>query len=116
MKTLEETQYIPRHIARVVQQFATESKRLLQENVMAEYLFGSYATNRQTPASDIDILVLVKTFTPETRKQLSGMASEYSLEHDVYISPIVKDLQVWNANKAHNTLFYQEVMEHGVAL
>jgi uncharacterized protein len=116
MRTLKDVPHIPHRIVRIVQQFAAESKRLLHENVQAEYLFGSYATNRQTPLSDIDIVILVKTLTPEIRKQLSGLASEYSLEHDVYISPILKDLQVWNENKTYNTLFYQEVTEHGVPL
>jgi hypothetical protein len=26
---------------------------------------------------------------------MSGLASDYALEHDVYISPIVKDMDIW---------------------
>ena len=48
--------------------------------------------------------------------KVHDLPDEYSLEHDVYISPILKDIHVWNKNKAHNTLFYQEVVAHGVAL
>lgn len=83
--------FIPGHIASIIQQFAKDAKTLLHENLIAEYLFGSYAKNVYTSLSDIDILFLVKTFTPEIRRQLSGLASEYSLEYDVYISPIIKD-------------------------
>jgi predicted nucleotidyltransferase len=93
-----------------------ESKQILQENVIAEYLFGSYATDTYSPLSDIDILIIVNTFTPEIRRQMSGLASEYSLEYDVYISPIIKDNQVWNKNKEYHTLFYQEVTQHGIRL
>jgi predicted nucleotidyltransferase len=108
--------HIPPHILRIIQQFVKDSKQILQENVIAEYLFGSYATDTYSPLSDIDILIIVNTFTPEIRRQMSGLASEYSLEYDVYISPIIKDYQVWNKNKQYNTLFYQEVTQNGIRL
>ena len=107
---------IPGHIASIIQQFSKDAKTLLHENLIAEYLFGSYAQNAYTPLSDIDMLFLVKTFTPEMRRQLSGLASEYSLEYEVYISPIIKDRQVWNSNQQCNTLFFKEVMQHGILL
>ena len=107
---------IPPEIARIIQRFANESKQLLHDNVIAEYLFGSYATNTYTPLSDIDILILVNTLTPEIRRQMSGLASDYALEYDVYISPIIKDRQVWNQNKRYHSLFYQNVTQHGIPL
>ena len=108
--------HIPPHILKIIHQFARDTKDILQENVIAEYLFGSYAANTYTPVSDIDILIVVNSFTPEIRRQMSGLASEYSLEYDVYISPIIKDYQVWNKNKQYHTLFYQEVTQHGIRL
>jgi len=45
--------------AQVIQQFVSDSRRILKGCLIAEYLFGSYATNTQTPLSDIDILILV---------------------------------------------------------
>jgi predicted nucleotidyltransferase len=108
--------HIPPHILKIIQRFARDTKHILQENVIAEYLFGSYATNTYTPLSDIDILIVVNRFTPEIRREMSGLASEYSLEYDVYISPIIKDYQVWNKNKQYHTLFYQEVTRHGIRL
>jgi predicted nucleotidyltransferase len=108
--------HIPPHISRIIWRFVKDTNRLLQKNVIAKYLFGSYATNTYTPLSDIDILIVVNTFSPEIRRQMSGLASEYSLEYDVYISPIIKDLQVWNKNIQYQTLFYQEVTQHGIQL
>jgi predicted nucleotidyltransferase len=100
----------------IIRQFAQDAKTLLHENLVAGYLFGSYAKETYTSLSDIDILFLVQTFTPETRRALSGLASEYSLEYDVSISPIIKDQQVWEENKRHNTLFYKEVTQYGIPL
>lgn len=107
---------IPAHIAHIIQQFAQEAKILLHDNLLAEYLFGSYAKNTYTSLSDIDILFLVKTRALETRRKLSQLASDYSLEYNVYISPIIKDQQVWKKNQEYNTLFYQEVTQHGIPL
>ena len=108
--------HIPLHISRIIRKFVQDSKQILQENIIAEYLFGSYATNTYTSLSDIDILIIVNTFTPGIRRQISGLASEYSLEYDVYISPIIKDSQVWNKNEYYHTLFYQEVTRNGIQL
>lgn len=108
--------HIPPHISAIIQRFVNDANRILQDNVVAEYLFGSYSTNTYTPLSDIDILIIVNTFTPEIRRQMSGLASEYSLEYDVFISPIIKNFEVWNKNKRFQTLFYQEVTQHGIRL
>lgn len=108
--------HIPPHISRIIKRFVKETKHILKDNVIAEYLFGSFATNTYTSISDIDILIVVNTFSPEIRRRMSGLASEYSLEYDVYISPIIKDYQVWNKNKKYNTLFYQEVTQNGILL
>lgn len=46
--------------SRVIRNFARDIKHLFKEKIIAEYLFGSYATNKQTSLSDIDILIIVK--------------------------------------------------------
>ncbi|MBN1133941.1 MAG: nucleotidyltransferase domain-containing protein [Methanosarcinaceae archaeon] len=109
-------QHIPRHISTIIHQFADDAKLLFPKEIMAEYLFGSYAKNTYTSRSDIDILILVNHFSPDMQRQLSGLASDYSLEYDLYISPIVKDIDVWKKNQSFQTLFYQEVTEYGILL
>ncbi len=104
------------HVAEIIQEFATDAKNLLKDHVIAEYLFGSYATNTQTPLSDIDVLILVNQSTPDLQWQMSGLGSEYSLEYDLCFSPILQDMQVWKKNQQAQTLFYQEVTEHGIRL
>ena len=108
--------HIPPHISQIIRRFVKDANRILQDNVVEEYLFGSYSTNTYTPLSDIDILFIVNTFTPEIRKQISWLASDYSLEYDVFISPIIKDSEVWDKNRRFHTLFYQEVSQNGISL
>lgn len=119
MPTTEPGTTLPRiapHIAQIVRNFARETRRVLKEQVIAEYLFGSYSTNTQTPESDIDILIIVKEYSPELQWQLSGLASDYALAYDVCISPILKDIQVWQKNQHYQTLFYQNILRYGIPL
>lgn len=109
-------EHIHPHIARMIRRFANDARQLLHENVIAEYLFGSYAKHTETPLSDIDILIIVKHITPELQWQMGGLASDYSLQYDRCFSPLLQDLQVWEKNQHYQTLFYQEVMQHGVRL
>ncbi len=119
--------HIPHDISRIIQQFVNDSKRLLSEHIIGEYLFGSYATDKYSPfsdidiliivdISDIDILIIVDKLTPDIRRRMSGLASDYSLEYDICISPVMKDEQVWKRNQQCDTLFYQEVIQNGIPL
>lgn len=103
-------------IGQVIEQFVNETKQLLHENIWEEYLFGSYATNRQTLLSDIDILIIVKHFSPDLQRQVSGLAADYSLKYNLYISPIVQDISAWEKNRYYHTLFYQDVVRQGIRL
>ena len=100
----------------IINQFADASKKILRNNAVKEYLFGSYATETQTPLSDIDILIIVKTLTPAMQSQISGIASEYSLKYDLCISPILTDIETGKKNKKANTLFYKKINQDGIRL
>lgn len=103
-------------LSQIILSFANDSKQLLKDNVLVEYLFGSYAKQTHTPLSDIDILIIVKRTTPELQWQMGGLASEYSLKYQVCLSPILQDIQVWNKHEYYQTLFYQEVTTYGIRL
>ncbi len=103
-------------ISHIIDKFAHESRSALQGNVVGEYLFGSYATKTQTPLSDIDILIIVRSLTPDMQSYLSGLASEYALRYDICFSPILTDTGTWGKNRKFNTLFYQEIIRNGIRL
>jgi len=119
MQTTERTNRlanIDSYLSEIIQKFSRDTKHIFKENVIAEYLFGAYAKNTQTPTSDIDILIIVKHYTPELQWKMSGLASEYSLQYDICISPILQDVKVWNKNQRYHTLLHQEVTENGIRL
>ncbi|WP_423224767.1 nucleotidyltransferase family protein [Candidatus Amarolinea aalborgensis] len=119
MPTTEPIAALPQvapHIAQIIRDFVRETKHAFREQVIAEYLFGSYSTDTQTPESDIDILIIVKEYSPELQWQLSGLASDYALAYGVCISPILKDIEVWQKNQHYQTLFYQNILRYGIPL
>ena len=103
-------------IQKIINDFSEETKQLLKDNLIAEYLFGSASREEYSELSDIDILIIVKRFDYKLRAALSELASDYSLNYDTYISPILKDEKLWEKNKKYNTLFYQEVQQDGIRL
>ena len=103
-------------IQNIVEDFVNDSKKILKEKLVQQYLFGSYAKNKQNQWSDIDILLIVKHFNSQTRQEISALSSDYSLKRDVIISPVIKDIEVWRKNKKYNTLFYNEIKKYGIRL
>jgi len=59
-----------RRISEIVREFANDTISILKDNLIEEYLFGSYAKNEQSEFSDIDILIIVKKYTLEIQWQL----------------------------------------------
>ena len=103
-------------IENIITNFSDETKKILRDNLVAEYLFGSMARNDADEDSDIDILIIVKHFDYQIRKELSRLSSEYSISNGVCISPIIKDVKIWERNEFYQTLFYQEIQRDGVRL
>ncbi|MBN2411620.1 nucleotidyltransferase domain-containing protein [candidate division KSB1 bacterium] len=100
----------------VINDFVTETRSLLKENLVGQYLFGSYSQNKQTTHSDIDILIIVKSYEKHIRRQISALSSSYSLDRGIVISPIIKDVVIWEKNKKYNTQLYKEIIKNGILL
>jgi predicted nucleotidyltransferase len=103
-------------IQKIVNQFYLDAKKILKDNIVEGYLFGSYVRDEQVDLSDIDVLLIVKKLDHQIRSQISALSSDYSLENEITISSVLKDLQVWEKNRKFNTLFYQDVNKSGIPL
>ncbi|MEA1987486.1 MAG: nucleotidyltransferase domain-containing protein [Candidatus Marinimicrobia bacterium] len=102
--------------SKIVREFVVDARKILKDNLVKEYLFGSFARNEDNDISDIDILLIVKNFNIKLRGEISSLSSNYSLEKGVVISPIIKDIPVWEKNKKYNTLFYSEISKNGIEI
>lgn len=101
---------------KIIRNFSAEVRNLMKANLVCQYLFGSTAKGTADSESDVDVLIIVKKLSYEQRKALSILASEYSLNYGIHISPIVKEAKVWEKNRCYQTLFYQEIERDGILL
>ncbi len=99
-----------------INDFIEEARTFLKSNLILAYLFGSFAREEETRESDIDILVIVKNYDDQLQEKLSYLASDYSIERGILISPILTDESRWERNRYHNTLLYQDVRRDGIQL
>ncbi|APF20841.1 DNA polymerase beta domain protein region [Caldithrix abyssi DSM 13497] len=100
----------------IIKRFSIDIQEIVKDNLFGQYLFGSYSRDQANDLSDIDTLIIVNQFDFKLREQLSELASEFSLKYGINISPIVKNIEVWEKNKQYRTLFYQEITRDGVQL
>lgn len=106
------------NIANVVELYAEKMKSTLKEKLDAMYLFGSVARGDYTPASDIDILLVLNMEEDEiraTRSQLTKIGSDLDLEYNVFINKFTANKKEFDLNKQRRPL-YTHVMREGVHL
>jgi predicted nucleotidyltransferase len=69
--------------------FTGRVRAALGPRLVAFKLFGSKATGRDVPDSDIDVAVVVTEASPALENQILDIAFDVNLAHEVYISPRV---------------------------
>ncbi len=72
-----------------LEDFARRVRQALGNNLVALKLFGSKATGRAAPDSDLDVLVLVREADTSIEDRVVDVAFDVNLAHEVYISPRV---------------------------
>lgn len=81
-------------------------------------LYGSYARGENTEESDIDIMIILNCEKDEVRQlrsPTSEMASDISLEEEVFLSILLRDKKHFEENR--NFLpFYRNVVAEGVEI
>jgi predicted nucleotidyltransferase len=102
--------------AAALEEFLKELRAVVGNNLIEAKLFGSKATGRDQPDSDIDVLVVVKKAGAKVEDQVVDIAFNVNLKHDVYISPRVIDRStladpVWSI-----TPFLQAIAKDGISL
>jgi predicted nucleotidyltransferase len=99
-----------------LEEFLPRLRAGLGNNLIEVKLFGSKATGRDEPDSDIDVLVVVKEGDVETEDQVLEIAFEVNLAHEVYISPRVLSRTVLEDPVWKITPFLRAVSKEGIPL
>lgn len=109
---------MPTNINKIIEQFVDEVYSILGNRVKKIILYGSYARGDYNKNSDIDLMILTdlnEKEIEEYRDKLSDAAFEIELKNNVIISPVIKNIEKYNA-KVNIIPFYTNVQKEGVVL
>jgi len=102
--------------AAALEEFLRSLRGALGKNLLEAKLFGSKATGRDQPDSDIDVLVVVNRNGVEIEDQVLDIAFDVNLKHEVYISPRVIDRSILSDPVWSITPFLQAIAKEGISL
>ena len=85
--------------------------RIFQGSITSIILYGSVARGTQTEESDIDISVLVGSYTKEMHEQMTDLVVDLELEYDKVLSVLLIDYDRENVMP-----FYKNVKKEGIVL
>lgn len=109
---------MPRNVKRTINDFIKKVKEILGDRVKKIILYGSYARGDFNKNSDVDIMILTdlnEKEIEEYRDKISNIAFEIQLEEEIYISPIIKNIDKYN-ERIKIIPFYMNVQKEGVEL
>ena len=102
--------------AAAIEEFVGRLRALLGSNLVEVKLFGSKATGKDQPGSDIDVLVSVEKGGIEVEDEVLDIAFDTNLKHEVYISPRVIDRATLADPVWRITPFLKAIAEEGITL
>lgn len=79
------------------------------------FAFGSHAKGTATPESDLDICVVLPQMEPEDRIEVSDIAWEAGLDHDLHIATVVVSKKDFEHGPLSVSPFVEAVRNEGVA-
>lgn len=89
--------------------------RIFQGSITSIILYGSVARGTQTEESDIDIAVLVGSYTKEMHEQMTDLVVDLELEYDKVLSVLLIDYDKFT--EWENVMpFYKNVKKEGNVL
>lgn len=86
------------------------------DQVSDVWLFGSKARGESSVYSDIDLLIVVRHLTPQTRWRIREVAADFSLEYDVLFNTHILPVQVWQRHIEQGSTFWKEIQQDGILL
>lgn len=88
---------------------------IFHQSVNRIILYGSVARGTQTDESDVDIAVIVKSYTKDMHEQMTDLIVDLELEYDKVLSVLLIDYDRFK--EWENVMpFYKNVKKDGVVL
>ena len=96
--------------------FLKKVRSALGDRLIEAKLFGSKASGKDEPDSDIDVLVVVDQARVELEDRVLDIAFDVNLAHDVYLSPRVVARAILEDPVWSITPFLQAIAKEGIPL
>ena len=109
---------MPQTIHTLLTQYLSEVKKIYGTHLKSVILYGSYARGDYTSDSDVDIMLLVDLPSEEMdaySDMLSELGYEYNVTYDIWMMPVVKNLQHFK-QWVEVYPFYSNVQKEGIVL
>ena len=109
---------MPSVINTIISEFISGVKEILGNHLKKIILYGSYARGDYNKSSDVDIMILTDLSYEEIEKyrdDISDISFDIELEKGLIISPIIKNIDKYNA-RVNVVPFYTNVEKEGVVL
>ena len=109
---------MPENVDNEIKNFIKAVQKLLDKRLKKVILYGSYARGDFNKNSDIDIMILTDLSFEEIedyRDKISDIAYDIELDTGVILSPIIKNIDIYN-NRVKFVPFYKNVQKEGVVL
>jgi predicted nucleotidyltransferase len=108
--------YLSQKEKKVIESFARDLRTQLGDQIISIRLFGSKTRGDFNEDSDIDVLVLIKRKNERVRKKVAEILTDYLLEYDLPLSPVLYDLYEYEKNMEVGSFFFKEVEKEGILL
>src|SRR5947207_1126453 len=102
--------------AAAVEDFVERVRAALGTHLIELKLFGSKATGKDQPDSDIDVLIAVEKGGVKVEDKILDIAFDTNLKHEVYISPRVIDRATFADPVWSITPFLKAIAKEGIPL
>ena len=109
---------MPKNIDNIIENFKIKISNLLGNRLKKIILYGSYARGDYDRNSDIDIMILTDFNQSEIiqyRKKIRELAYDIESENDVFISPLLRNIDDYN-KRINIVPFYHNVNKEGVVI
>ena len=114
----EEVMFVTQTVQAILTDYLSAVREIYGSHLKRVILYGSYARGDYTTESDVDIMILVDLEESEMdaySDALSELGFEYNVEHDIWMMPVVKNIEHFQYWKSAYP-FYKNVQEEGVIL
>ena len=99
---------------RALQDFVGYLQMSIPDRIEFVALFGSKARGDSQQGSDIDVLVILSQEDRQLRREILRQAAQFSLKHDVLLSPRVIGAERWE--KMRDFSLYHNVQQDATGL